>query len=384
MRSAWLQSAALGIMVSANSVLIFLYGSVGMTGGHRFVTAAVLVAPLLLLIRGFRPLPADCLFVAFLAVAVASVVTNGRTTTDRDYVLMAVSLAAYPACRAIGSRFERSYFVYITGAIVAVGALLTAWAIVFDNSGEYKPRVLGFREGATVFSLSWCFLVFALLSLDLPWRKWLALAGLIVLPSFVFAAAMVRHPFVALCLTLVALALFSGRRRHAVAIVGVVCLSIIVGLAARPDTSNKIIGLVVQNIQKGTVSCDSEDTAGIRVVLAKEAFAMIPQVRVFGSGVGSFAKLSCYESDPHNILLQAAVELGVVAALVLIGLFSSALVAVTRRLRFDPVARFVFAGLVFVGLESLVAGSLTNSTLLFGFMGWAVGLQATHPKPPTH
>jgi hypothetical protein len=147
-----------------------------------------------------------------------------------------------------------------------------------------------------------------------------------------------------------------------------------VGLASLPDMSSKLIGRVVQNALKPAVSCYRDDTFAIRRILAKEALTMIPTVGLFGAGVGCFAERSCYKSIPHNIVLQAAAELGVAAALILIGLFGSALVSVARRARFDAVARFVFAGLVFMGLESLVSGSLTNAALLFAFMGWSVGL----------
>ena len=233
MRNAWLQNAALALLLSANSVLVLLYGMAGMPG-HPVITATVLVAPLIVLMRRFRPLPADYLFAAFLAVVVASVITNGRTTTDREYALLTISLAAYPACRAVGNRFDHSYFVYITGAIVAAGSLATAWAIVYGQGVEYKPRVLGFREGATVFSLSLCFLIFALMSINLSWRKWLMISGLIAFPSIVFAAAMVRHPFIALCLALSALAVFLGQWRQIAIFVGVICLSISIGLASAP------------------------------------------------------------------------------------------------------------------------------------------------------
>ncbi len=373
MRYPWLQNAALALLVSANAVLILLYGVAGMTR-HPVITAAVLVAPLIVLMRGFRPLPTDYLFAAFLAVVLASVFVNGRTTSSREYALLAITLAAYPACRAIGNRFDHSYFVYITGAIVAAGTLLTAWAVVYDQSGEYKPLVLGFREGPTVFLVSLCFLIFALVSINLSLRKWLIIGGLIAFSLFVFAAAMVRHPFIALCLALSTLALLLGQRRQIAIFIGVICLSISIGLASRPDMSGKLIGLVVQNALNPTVSCNSNDTFAIRGILAKEALTMIPAVGFFGAGVGSFTERSCYKSNPHNIVLQAAAELGVTAALILIGLFSSALVSVARRVRFDPVARFVFASLLFIGLESLVSGTLTNAALLFGFMGWSVGL----------
>ncbi|WP_354254767.1 hypothetical protein [Bradyrhizobium sp. F1.13.3] len=331
-----------------------------------------MIAPLLVVSGRFRPLPADYLFAALAALMVASVVVHGRTTTDRDYALLALSMAAYPAFRAVGHRFDLLRFSYIMAALVSVGTLLTAWAVVYDRSGAFKPQVLGFNEGPTVFSLTWCFLVFAFLSMNLSWGQWRVVGGLVALPAFVFAAAMVRHPFVALALTLAATARMGNRRQIVVA--GVVGLSIVIGLAARPEMSGKIIGLVFENAQKSVVACDTEDTFAIRIILTREALNLLPKVGLLGKGLGTFAQQSCYKTEPHNVVLQAAVEVGVAAALLLAAAFILAAMSARRRARSNAAASFVFAGLIFVGIEFLMSGSLTNSALLFGFMGWAVGL----------
>ncbi|MGY8633291.1 hypothetical protein RAD15_12510 [Bradyrhizobium sp. 14AA] len=371
MTKTWLTNAAIAVWISTNSVLILLYGLAGMKS-HPAVTAAVMIVPLVVIARKFQLRRADFLFAALVALMVASVVVNGRTANDRDYVLLAVSLASYPALRAVGSRFDLARFSYVTAAIVLVGTLLTAWAIVYDKSGEFKPVVLGFHEGPTVFCLTWCFLVFALLSMNLPAFQWRVSAALIALPSFVFAAAMVRHPFIALALTLAATVRTGGRRQ--LAVVGVVCLTILVGLAARPAMSGKIIGLVMDNVQKPVVSCDTEDTFAVRIILAKEAWNLLPKAGPLGQGIGTFARQSCYKTEPHNVVLQAAVEAGIAAAVLLVALFIAALISAAKRARSDATAFFVFAGMVFVGIEFLITGSLTNSALLFGLMGWAVGL----------
>lgn len=369
--NTWLTNAAIAVWISTNSVLILLYGLAGMKS-HPAVTAAVMIGPLVVVAGTFQLRRADYLFAALAALMLASVAVNGSTTTGRDYVLLAISMASYPAFRAVGSRFDLSRFSYIMAAIVLVGTVLTAWAVVYDRSGEFKPLVLGYHEGPTVFCLTWCFLIFALLSTNMPAFQWGLAAVLIALPSFVFAAAMVRHPFVALGLTLVATA-WTGSRRQ-LAVVGVVCLTSLVGLAARPAMSGKIIGLVVENVQKPVVSCDTEDTFAIRIILTKEALSLLPKAGLLGQGLGTFARQSCYKTEPHNIVLQVAVEAGVAAAVLLVALFIAALISAAKRARFDSVASFMFAGLVFVGIEFLMSGSLTNSALFFGLMGWAVGL----------
>lgn len=371
MTKTWLTNTAIAVWISTNSILILLYGLSG-TKGNAAATAAVMIAPLLVVLGKFRPLPADYLFAALAALMVASVVVHGRTTTDRDYALLVLSMAAYPAFRAVGHRFDLLRFSYIMAALVSIGTLLTAWAVVYDRSGEYKPLVMGFHEGPTVFSLTWCFLVFAFLSMNLSSFQWRVVGGLIAFPAFVFAAAMVRHPFIALAVTLVATARMGSRRQ--LVVVGVVGLSIVVGLAARPTMSGKIIGLVLENAQKPVVTCDTHDTFAIRIILTKEALNLLPKVGFLGQGIGTFAQQSCYKAEPHNVVLQAAVEVGVPAALLLAAAFVLAAMSAAKRARSNAVASFVFAGLVFVGIESLMSGSMTNSALLFGFMGWAVGL----------
>ena len=224
-------------------------------------------------------------------------------------------------------------------------------------------QVLGFNEGPTVFTLTWCFLVFAFLSMNLSWLQWRVVGGLVALPAFVFAAAMVRHPFVALALTLAATARMGNRRQIVVA--GVVGLSIVIGLAARPAMSGKIIGLVVENAQKSVVACDTEDTFANRIILTREALNLLPKVGLLARASERSLNNLAHKTEPHNVVLQAAVEVGIAAALLLAAAFISAAMSAAKRMRSNAAASFVFAGLVFVGIEFLMSGSLTNSALLF-------------------
>ncbi|MET4040485.1 hypothetical protein ABIC03_002176 [Bradyrhizobium sp. RT6a] len=209
-----------------------------------------------------------------------------------------------------------------------------------------------------MFSLTWCFLVFALLSMNLSSLQWRVVGGLIALPAFVVAAAMVRHPFIALAVTLVATAKMGSRRQIAVA--GVVGLSIVIGLVVRPSMSGKIIGLVVENAQKPVVACDTEDTFAIRIILAKEALNLLPKVGLLGQGIGTFAQQSCYKTEPHNVCTASrsrgwCCRSAAFGCCVRFGGISAA-----KRTHSNPAASFVLAGLIFVGIEFLMSGSPTS------------------------
>ncbi|MDO8401212.1 MAG: hypothetical protein Q7T45_25725 [Bradyrhizobium sp.] len=99
--------AAFAILIAPNSVLVLGFGMTG-SPGNSLVTGAVLMLAtiavgLLCFRRDIVLLPADYLFLALalvLCIASSSVI-NGWTTNAKEYQLLALSLAAYPACRLI-------------------------------------------------------------------------------------------------------------------------------------------------------------------------------------------------------------------------------------------------------------------------------------------
>ncbi|WP_194403398.1 hypothetical protein [Bradyrhizobium sp. CCBAU 53351] len=92
MTKTWFTNAAIAVWISANSVLVLLNGMMG-GKGHPAITAAVLIAPLVVIARKFRPIPADYLFAALAVLMVASAVVNGRIASGHEYALLAISMA---------------------------------------------------------------------------------------------------------------------------------------------------------------------------------------------------------------------------------------------------------------------------------------------------
>jgi hypothetical protein len=382
-----LRSVAVSISISASAILVLLFGAAGVRG-NSLVSGAVFATPLVALLvtsPRIRLTLGDLLFAAFVVLAAISIAVNGKTASAKDYALLCLSLAAYPAFRGLGSGFNRELFAIITGAIITVGTIATAMFIMRgEMANGNHPAVFGFAEASVYFAKSFAFILFALASSGVSLLVLLAVA---LVPCIVFSAAMVRHPFIGIVAGLAVIGFMTARRMQ----VAVICAAIVavfaVGMLVRPATSQRLIGYVASTFAP-TVSASDDPTAyispdhadcgplnwsdsiAIRKALTREAFAMIPRAGFFGIGLGGFEKASCMKQYPHNIFLQTAVELGLPAALLLIGLVA---VAVTAALGDS----FVLASLVFAVIEAIFSGALTGAILLFGFMGWAVGSRKT-------
>jgi O-antigen ligase len=468
-RSGWIQGGRIGIplaaLLSASSLLVVLYGAIGIKG-NSIVTGLVflltLVTIFILTNRQFRLLPADYLFGVFVGWIAVSFVANGQTCDSQDWALMGLSLAAYPACRLISGNIG-STFLYATGALVAVGAVGTAWALVFFLNTEGRPVVFGFFGGAAVhFLISLGFLMLAFTTKTLTWRRTVTLSALIFLPTAIFAAAMVRFAFFAIVGSLVVVAIVTEarQRKHIATITLAFVVAAVAGLATRPEMTGKysryLIDAVTSEaatapsavamssataapsaVAKGVVaepsataapstaapgvaaepsaaavpsaaampsataapsatapgvakapgavnseilpSCyltvDDENSVDIRKMLLRDAIFLLPGAGLVGNGLRSFTSMSCLKMDPHNSFLQAAVEFGWIGGLCLLALVVLAGAKLIPCARQDATARFVFGGLAFVVALSIFHGQITRDILLFGFIGWAVGIK---------
>jgi hypothetical protein len=382
-----LRSAAVSVSICASAILVLLFGAVGIRG-NSLVSGAIFAAPLAALLvtsPRVRLALGDALFAAFVGLAAISIAVNGVTASAKDYALLFLSLAAYPAFRGLGRGFNRELFAIITGAIVIVGTIATAMFIMRgEMANGNHPAVFGFAEASVYFAQSFAFTLFALASsgISLP-----ALLAVALVPCIVFSAAMVRHPFIGIVAGFVIIGLTTARRMQVAVICAVIVAVFAAGMLVRPATSQRLIGYVTSTFAPSESASEDpnayispehadcgplnwSDSIAIRRALTREAFAMIPRAGYLGIGLSGFEKASCMKQYPHNIFLQTAVEFGLPAALLLLALLA---VAVTAA-RGDS---FVVASLVFAAIEAIFSGALTGAILLFGFMGWAVGSRQT-------
>ena len=384
------RSCLLAIVTSTGSIFILLYG-LGI--GSPPVTAAVLIGSIAALLMvgdrsRFLLTEIDALFVAFLICIAISLAINGWPDSPKDAVLLALSLAAYPAGRTIPRGDVGLSFVLIGAAIVTTGAAVTAYALAAHWGPLLdRPEVFGHNAAAAVFVSSLGFLLLALTSG--PWLNGTGtriVGAALCLPVFLFGFSLVRFGFVAMAAALAAVAAGSGRdqRRRVFAIIAVIVALMTVGLLTRDRVSQMVFGFPVfaaigeemrpPGASHWTPQCgvNANSSIAIRTVLLREAITTVPDAGWFGIGFTNFGKVTCFSGTyPHNSILQALIEFGWLGGTLFTMLVLTALWYTWGAARVSSEARFVFGCVVYVVTLGLAHGSLGQDMLLFLFMGYA-------------
>ncbi|WP_354264274.1 O-antigen ligase family protein [Bradyrhizobium sp. GM2.2] len=403
------------MLISSVPLTILVAGVLGNTRNPA-ITAALLGGPIIGLLgfsrwSNFERNEVDLFFCAFAITAIASIVANGLPP-PKSLSLFALSLMAYPACRFGPRRREPGAFIVITSIIVLIGTVVSAVALISQwNDGHGKPLVFGlFDHAAAAFLFSLAILVIALVVENtLTPKKATFVAIAITIPTAVFAAAQVRFTFVALGLALAQcwLIVSKQQRFYVLAIVGAVVLSTFVGLISRQNVSARFLYQAVapvpsppvpETIAKslegsadpGTIAntaaarrmgvrlthsdreCEEKDNSiSMRRTLISESLQIIPSAGLFGIGLSSFAGISCLTRDPHNSILQAAVEFGPLGGLFL----TLTILSVVRRLWMirdhgSSEVNFVLCTFTFIAIMDMAHGHLINEILLFALAGY--------------
>lgn len=392
----------LACLVAPNSILVLFFGLTASSGNSlvtgAFLAIATVMVGLLCFRRDIGLLPADYLFLALVLCILSSTAFNGRTSNAKEFELIVVSLAAYPACRLISCAdiaAGRAAFISATGIVVALGSVVTAAALWQQwNDQHGKPYVFGFDAAGTYFLGSLCFLVVALVtSGGLTWRRTAIVSSLIFLPTAIFAASLVRFTFVALAGTLCLATLLSEarQRKHVVIIAFVLLAAIAAGLLARYDRVGVFADYAIER-SPGEIGLEKppscyltvnlRNSIAIRKALMQDALFLIPRSGWIGTGLDSFMTFSCIKlTEVHNSVLQATVEFGWLGGSLLLALIVVAAGSLFPLARQDDALRFVLCGLAFVVLLSLAHGRVSRDGVLFALLGCAAGLKETARAP---
>jgi hypothetical protein len=323
---------------------------------------------------------------------VSSFLLNGSTSNAREYMLLVVTLAAYPACRLI-SRADlvsgRWPFICFTGIVTLLGTIVTATALAEQWHDQHgKPYVFGQDAAGTYFLGSLCFFIIALVTTGrLTPRRTALISLLIFLPAAVFAASLVRFTFLALAGTLGLAVILSkaGQRKYVVAVGFAVFFAIVAGLAARYDKTGLYADYMFEQ-SYGDYDPDKppscylklnlRNSIAIRKVLVQDAVFLIPRSGWIGTGIDSFMKFSCIKlTEVHNSILQAAVEFGWLGGSCLLLVIVFAAAAMFPLAMRDDAVRFALCSLAFAVLLSLAHGRISRDGILFALLGCAVGLK---------
>jgi O-antigen ligase len=386
------------IYVSLPAISVLCFGLVGVSGNSIFTGSflAVITGAIILLgnRRGLTLRFPDLLFFGFVFCVGVSLIFNERAAGFKEILLFALSLAAYPAFRYISmTRSTREAFVWVTGGIVALGTIVTAYAIIRGQWGPYqtKPLVLGVTDVAATYFLTSCgFLIIALTTSVLTLRKTLLLSVFIFCPIAIFSASQVRMTFIAIAVALLLAVLLSeGRQRKYFAMVVALLLTgIVIGSVSRYSTTKTLLGFVVEETKEKpdqpetknlrapscALAINFKNSIAIREALWRDALYLIPRAGSFGYGLDRFTSLSCLSMEPHNSFLQAFIEFGWIG-----GVCFSLATLLAAALLFSPSkindeARFAICSLAYIITISVGHGRLSRDMLLFAMLGLAVGV----------
>jgi O-Antigen ligase len=408
--------ALLALVISTGPIMVLSHGLLGTGSVFTGIFIALSTASLVATGR-WKTVPniCDLTFALFVLSIVISSILNGKSDDSKEYGLLILSLAAYPAGRFFSAGMVRPTFLWTTAMIVFLGAAVTLYAL-FQYAQSYgKVWVFGRFEAAPAqFLSSLAFLLFGLMALGLDAARTRMVLALTVPPAAIFAAAMVRFTFVAMAASvLVAIVIAPGKERKylALILVGVIG-AVALGLSSRPQTSARFIAYSEALLPHSEVSAPTptspaattqlphsvvsaptpsspaattqpgcpprEDfnTIIIRQQLLLDAIRILPDAGLFGVGLGGFKARSCVEAtEVHNTTVQSFVEFGWIGGLCFAALVILACVGLPWRAP-NPEARFVIYGFAFTALTTLGHGNLSTDALLFLFMGQAARLQS--------
>jgi O-antigen ligase len=401
MSQIFLQSRTvlLGLLLSSGSFAIFGHGLLG-TGS--LVTGFLIAVPTVALIllgdwKGFAPNQHDALFGLFVCLVVTSMSMRGSGAAPKDFCLLALSLAAYPAARLNAGKLDLTGLMVVIGVVTLVGTLVTIPALASQWQDQHgKPFVFGEFDSAPLqFSSAMSLFAFVMLARGLSRRSLIFASLLIAIPTAVFAASMVRFSLLALVATLVLAAAIGprGQRKPIMLMLGVVVVAIVVGLAVRFQATSDYLGFTFNSIDRrppmvelepfaNCPAVDPNNSMAIRWQLYADAMTMLPRTGLFGIGFGEFARASCITgSEVHNSFLQWGLEFGWPAGFTLVALFALGLGQWWRmRGCMCPALQFALYGLLFSGLIACVYGASSRDSLLFLFLGYVAGLEFRLPR----
>ena len=400
-RSTWL-----GLVLAAGPLAVLAHGALD---AGSLVTGLLLAIPIATLLvlgdwRTFSPTRCDVLFGIFVACTAISVAWNG-IGAKKEFCLLLLTLAAYPAARLNGGHFRPMRgFLIVAGVVVAAGTLATIPALLAQWSDHGKPLVFDqFDAAPAQFMTLLGFILVVLANGNASPRNALLASLLLAIPVAVFAASVVRYTILALLVTLAVGIILSppSRRRLSAVILVIVTAATVAGALARhkitatfatqlaaaveieqPESPKVGAGTAVgrSTAPAAELDCppiDMNNSVAIRRQLHRDAFRLLPEAGLFGLGLDRFIGRGCVpDTEVHNTFLQAAIEFGWIAGVSLVLLtFSVGDARMRQFARTSPEIRIALCGLVFTILLTLAHGRVSRDIALFLFVGYAAALK---------
>ena len=160
--------AVFAAFISSHAALVILFGFAGSFGNAivtgLFLSLTTVIIWFLTVRNDFAVSALDYLFVGLVGVVLCSILSTGLTAEPKEYVLLILTLSAYPACRFI--RVDdwtrgRNGFDLVQAVLVLIGTAATAATLVgngmdFAASRSFSAST-GLRSTSSNHSLIWFF-----------------------------------------------------------------------------------------------------------------------------------------------------------------------------------------------------------------------------------
>jgi len=373
----------LALLLCANIVAVLAHVWLGTGSLFTGIYLAIVTGFLILFGRWRSLVFADLLWLSLCGLFGLSAIQHPPAVPEA--ALFTLALAAYAVSRGLPGAMQKRSFLLILVMMVALGTILTLFAFNSEASKVHgRPLIFGqYDHPLVVFALLLGLLLFAFACSAI---KIGLVAPICVVPIAIFAAAQVRFVFIALLGALVLGAIIAPpeQRRRFAAIVGLVALSVLGGALFKLDSTVMYAKYAVESLQPqqdpvpavGCALVNLNNSLDIRRHVYIEALAELPEAGVTGIGLGRFEKRSCVSSQVHNTILQAAVELGIPASLVLVSLIVVIWTRLYSSARQGRQALFALCFLTFALLLSMVYGTLSSAGFLFVALGYGVAASA--------
>ncbi len=253
-------------------------------------------------------------------------------------------------------------------SVMMIGVIMSAYAVLLGGSAALGDRFTAFGSNTIALGRS-AAVTIAVAAIYALWRPrallWAAPVALISLFALVGSGS--RGPAVAVVVSLGLLMSYRvwtrGARR--LTVITVVAMTSVVATSFWryiPEASLSRLS--------GFLSGEIGTSGSARLMLAAEAIARWVEHPVFGYGTGSFYRAVGVHIYPHNILLELAVENGLVTLIpFLVSLLMCVFYAISVvRVRPGVSPDFVLIALLIATVNSLVSGDLNDNRFLYAIM----------------
>ncbi len=360
-------------------------------GGVTFILAAwIVLAIVFTFMRGERRLPGVLLVSAPVALSLlllGLMILRLSPSPGEEYgaiktqLFVADNLVFFIGALFVGSRrSDLRLFLMLILAVTAGGALMLLFQLLagsaqaavgerFSLSAQEYPIYLA-RSSADGLIIA----IYAILTATSSKVRLLAIAACPVLVVAMIAAGS-RGPVLAFLfalIVLIALTAAGGRaRRRLMQVAAGLLVATVVVPAIVPGSA---AGRALSAILGGSSGLSTNG----RAQLWSQAFTLFGQHPLLGIGTGGFSALNV-ESYPHNILLEAASELGLVGVAVLLGFLLTALTRLFALWRRSPAARKLDAAVVIsLFLAALInaffSGAIQDNQEIWLWAGLGIGM----------